>query len=521
MMSTSTMLARMLTALAATTLSVGCLFGFDDRAVTRPDTDSVDVTDAILDLDWPDLDATDIVDEDAIEDPDMDGDEPEAVSCDPGGADDHCDGNVLERCTATGDSFLEYPCVDRICVQDPAARCAQMGVHDVVDGSLLCAGTSGLVASDIPEGMTWVALLTDTGEIFAFNDDLTELHAIRPAGEGDHGGRVFTVQEQADGAPELGIMSLSEIELPQGHGFFTIGARAAVVLSCGPVVIAGAMSAAAIPRSVLPYMPGAGGGTGGTMDAPAGLGSGGGGAGGAIGTCTSGGGGGSHGGRGGSGGALPAIEGGEPGSVHGETQLVPLTAGSGGGAGGQPEGAKCAGEGGQGGGALLLASAVSIDVLVTGGIDAGGGAGLGGQGCGPSMGGGGGGGGGSGGAVLIEAPVVTILGYLLAAGGGGGAGAASDAIDGHDGTDGVLAWGPAQGGVGSLMGAGGGWGGLPLTGDAEAGLGADCSTMTSAGGGGGGDGIVRIDGLIIDISSALLHPTIDSGLLTTGSPLFL
>lgn len=524
---------RSITALLACLTATGCVFGFDTPAVQQRDAGDAD-EDVILDGDAedaddpdadpaedPDGDEMDVPTDDAVGDVIEDGGEAEAVTCDPGGEDDHCDDNSLMRCNAAGDGFTEFPCEDRICVQDPAARCTVMGVHNVDDDTLLCAGTAGITALDIPEGMVWVALLTDTGEVYAFNDDLSEIHNIRTPGEGDVDGRVFTVQEQPGEAPTLGILSLSELQVPAGTGFLSIGDRAAAILVCGPVVIDGAMSASAVPSTILPHTPGPGGQPGGTFFSPDGQGPGGGEAGTASLACTAGGGGGSHGGSGGSGGDAAEATGGVPGATYGPLDLLPLTAGSGGGAGGAPDGYDCAGEGGEGGGALLLASSVSIHVSTTGGLDAGGGAGRGGLGCGETVGGGGGGGGGSGGAILLEAPLVTIEGFLLAAGGGGGAGAASGLVKGMDGTNGVLAVGPAQGGTGSLLGTGGGWGGFPLSGDAEDGIDTDCSTLLHAGGAGGGDGILRINGMSIEISSALLHPGWDSGLLSTGDPLYL
>ena len=141
-----------------------------------------------------------------------------------------------------------------------------------------------------------------------------------------------------------------------------------------------------------------------------------------------GGGGGGFGAMGGMGGTQGDAMGATPGArgpVHGSGTLIPLRPGCPGGAGGF--GGLLKNHGGNGGGALEIASATMIDV--TGKILAGGGGGDGGDasamgcvnGCGQ-----GGAGGGAGGAILLEAPTVTIESNasVCATGGGGGGGGA-------------------------------------------------------------------------------------------------
>jgi hypothetical protein len=125
-----------------------------------------------------------------------------------------------------------------------------------------------------------------------------------------------------------------------------------------------------------------------------------------------GGGGAGMGGNGGNGGD----QGGEGGGVR-ETSLTPLLGGAGGGGGG----GACGGAGGGGGGAVQLSAGERIEItgpsVVNGnGIAANGAGGRHGDTeCG-------GGGGGSGGTIVLDAPVVTVAGALVAKGGGGGGG---------------------------------------------------------------------------------------------------
>lgn len=485
----------------------GCAISFSTAPVPTPDGDD-DVEDAFEDLE---------IEPDAVGDPDAADSEEEPTGCDPGGSDDHCDGNTLMRCNAEGTAFIEVDCSPGICLDDFHAHCMGMDVSNVDDDSLLCAGTSGLGPLEIPTYAAWVMFVTDTGLVMASDEEFVLPTIIRENGEGVIDGIAYTQQEQPGGAPTLGILSVSELHVPEGVGFVAMGPLAGVVLSCGPVLVEGLAGSFALPADTFEEtpVPGAAGGLGGIAPAaPDGGGPGGGGMGGMVFSYRGGGGGGAHGGAGGGGGSLGTASGGPGGTAYGATDLVPLTAGSGGGAGADPYDAACSSEGGSGGGAFHIASASSIEVTAGGSIDVGGGGGTGGMAC--SSGGAGGGGGGAGGGLLLEAPVVTVAGYLLAAGGGGGSGSSSDALGGTDGTQGVAALGTALGGFSSGMGTRGGDGGSPASGVGLDGGDGTLGVEIYMGGGGGGDGIVRINGLEVNVSEALLHPAFDSDLFSTG-----
>ncbi|MBW2260802.1 MAG: hypothetical protein JRG91_02430 [Deltaproteobacteria bacterium] len=490
-------------------LSAGCALNFGTDPVQPPDgwTDVLDhagETGDVVVEDGPDA-------EDVIEDDEV------SPGCDPGGSDDFCDGSTLMRCNTDGTAYVSVSCSPGVCIEETHAHCMDMDVHNVDDDSLLCAGTSGLGPDEVPDNRTWVVYFTDTGEIRAYNEDFSENTQIRGSGDGDVGGIVYTQQDQPDGAPPLGILSLSSLTVPPGVGFAAIGTRAAVLLVCGPVLVEGLAGSFALPADTITGLPvpGAAGGIGGLPAVnPDGGGTGGGGVGGIAFTYRGGGGGGGHGAAGGSGGGLGTATGGAGGGSYGAADLVPLTAGSGGGSGADPYDASCSSEGGSGGGAMLIASTVSIDVAASGSIEMGGAAGTGGMGC--SSGGAGGAGGGSGGGLLLESPTVTVLGYLLAAGGGGGAGSPGTGEPGARGLEGIAAVGTATGGEGAGLGTSGGSGGNPSTGGGQNGQNGTLGVAIFMGGGGGGDGIIRINALAVDVTEARLHPLSGSGLFSTG-----
>lgn len=193
----------------------------------------------------------------------------------------------------------------------------------------------------------------------------------------------------------------------------------------------------------------------------------------------SGGGGGGFAGAGGKGGNGDNDGGMSSGAAAGTARARPahILGGCDGGPGGQGMGEDDnAGEAGDGGGAIFLASSASITVAVNGSINAGGGGGRPGRGNG-----GGGGGGGSGGMIVLESNEVTINGKVAANGGGGGEGA--DGTNGSPGSPGGLATARATGGNGaSNEGADGGSGG------ASANTAGDAPTQVRNGGGGGGGG---------------------------------
>jgi hypothetical protein len=495
--------------LLASVLVAGCAIDFGSSPVVPPDSwdDPADTAGEMEaesdadDIEEEDLDATD-------------------EGCDPGGSNDYCDGGILMRCNATGTGFVEVPCSPGICIEEIFAHCIGMGIHNVDDTDLLCAGTSGLGPAEIPADTVWVVFDTDTGAILAGNDDLTEIDAIRSAGLGDIGGYVFSHQDQPGSAPALGILSLTHLTVPPEVGFVAMGPRAGVVLVCGPVVVEGLTGSFALPFSSVSEtpVPGAAGGMGGRPDSTAyGGGPGGGGEGGHVSsilTLRAGGGGGSHGEAGGRGGSYGAATGGAGGAAYGVTNLVPLTAGSGGGSGGVATEPACSSMGGSGGGAFLLASNLSIEVLPGGAIDVSGGGGSGGMAC--TSDGAGGAGGGAGGGMLLESPVVIVQGHLTAVGGGGGAGSRDVDAAGISGRDGLLVLGTAAGGQAAGFGTKGGDGGSPGFGNGE--NGADSSGVSEPymGGGGGGDGIIRINGIDVDLEEASLHPVRGSALFSLG-----
>ena len=132
------------------------------------------------------------------------------------------------------------------------------------------------------------------------------------------------------------------------------------------------------------------------------------------------------------------------------------------------------GEAGDGGGAIYIASAISIVLGPTGVIDAGGGGGAAGRANGA-----GGGGGGSGGMILLESKAVTVSGTLAANGGGGGEGNTT----GNPGQNGQRSKQRALGGKdGDANGGNGADGGADTTLDGVA------TTDLQTGGGGGGGG---------------------------------
>jgi hypothetical protein len=179
------------------------------------------------------------------------------------------------------------------------------------------------------------------------------------------------------------------------------------------------------------------------------------------------------------------------GMTYGNPELSPLIGGS---AGGQQN--PNDGQEGPGGGAIQIASGISVEVGAQGAINAGGG------------GGNSGGGGGSGGSILLEAPQVRILGSLAANGGGGGSNNAGSF--GGAGADATANGQPAAGNAG----AGG-------NGSAAASIsGGDGVIVTPEGGspsygaGGGGAGRIRINTASGDFGkgpSTIISPSMSPG----------
>jgi hypothetical protein len=192
--------------------------------------------------------------------------------------------------------------------------------------------------------------------------------------------------------------------------------------------------------------------------------------GGGAGSATNGAGGGSFCGLGGKGAALPAGTEAEGGIAYGNPELIPLVGGSAG-------GSAALSASGSGGGAMQLVAGKTFLLGSAGALHVGGGGGTFVGAAGSQH----GAGGGSGGAILIEAPVTTLMGTLAANGGAGGS-----RDYGKDATpDAVAATSRAQtdgsvGGTGSAAEEPNGGNGVHV--------GAD-----QAPGGGGGAGRIRIN----------------------------
>ncbi|MBI5498917.1 MAG: hypothetical protein HY907_01630, partial [Deltaproteobacteria bacterium] len=321
-----------------------------------------------------------------------------------------CTGTTLETCEAGG-TWLARPCING-CLETGGPHCGVLAPSNLPE-RVLGAGTGSLGPSAWSGRPDTLDIDTDTGEITAGRD------TVRPAGEGldPDSGIHFRVVAQSGGAPSIGVFAVGDAEIPDNMTAWVTGDNAFALVATGAVVVRGTFNCKAWFESTGgPKHPGPGGGApgagpgagaGGIEDA-------------ADGMLDGGGGGASFGGQGAAGGY--GTIGGAAGTSYGDPSLVPLWGGSGGG-----DGWDNPGEGGPGGGACQLVSALSIVVLAGAGLDA---AGHGGDGAGAR---GGGGGGGSGGGLLLEAPRVTVAGTLAANGGGGGAGAESTTLGGAGG----------------------------------------------------------------------------------------
>ena len=504
-----------------------------DYIQDRPDTE-IPGMDAVPETpDQPELqDTSDPAGESDTAEPDLPDDgETCEDPCEPG--ESRCSGDSMLTCGEDGCGYSLGVTCALTCIVDPEPHCAGMAPSNVDDPSLLCAGSSGLeLDPEYPE-TTIVVFNTDDGSITAIIE-WYEGYEIRPAGEGDADGIVFTVQSQDEPDdpddpgefPELGIFSFSDFSVPTGATVIGTGHRALVILSCEEMTIDGIISVASNPGWNLYTMGTAGpaGGDGGLEPTDNGDGPGGG----AVGLrgsdlLDSGGGGGGYGGNGGRAGNIVEswdpghilLPGGVGGRSYGASELIPLIGGSGGGAGAFDNDEASAAGGG--GGALQLASAVSISIGEEGAADAGGGGGGGGLYRGGSY-LGAGGGGGSGGAILLEAPDISVAGSITAAGGGGGAGA-FQRHGGSVGEDGYLAFAGAQGGTSSDDNSGGD-GSSP---DDPDGVDAEDVIYTGgyrgidSGGGGGGAGRIRMNYFFaLHLGTDQIHPSLEIDLFSTG-----
>jgi len=171
--------------------------------------------------------------------------------------------------------------------------------------------------------------------------------------------------------------------------------------------------------------------------------------------------------------------------------------------GGGGDGEDDGGDGGVGGGAIYLSS--GTQVVVSGGLQAGGSGARGGRENGGGFADAGGGGGGSGGYIFLEAPTVLVSGAVAANGGGGGEGS-GDGDPGTDGQPGSLNAIPALGGAGSSpTGSDGGSG---SAGSVLDGTSVNKPENGGAGGGGGGAGFVLVEASNSMLSGSISPPAI-------------
>lgn len=394
------------------------------------------------------------------------------------------------------------PCVpgETTCSEGIESICEASGALRTRTCGLGCAATAPRCALFIPSNVD-LALLDPTAPDVLLSGEA-------PFDTEVCGGSTFpqtVIVTQVRGT-EVCVAQTGALTVDLGARLTIVGARPLVVLSAGPVVIAGDIDVSAYGRTA-----GAGGALGSTANGDPGAGSNPGGEGATNGSFEDGaGGGGGQCGAGGPGGTGGDADGGAGGGVvEAAWELSPLRGGSGGGAGRSDSG-----HGGAGGGALQISSPVSI--TVEGQIFAGGGGGGGGQSGGRY---GAGGGGGSGGAVLLEATTVTVgsTAGINASGGGGGGSASGSSDDGTAGQDGALNWngGERGGRAGSTFGSHGGRGGGGATPDGSSG-GSNSGTGANGGGGGGGAGCVLFrtaDG-VMPATAAAFSPTMGLGLRT-------
>jgi hypothetical protein len=379
------------------------------------------------------------------------------------------------------------------CISGCVSGCERLVPSNVGDAVAMDAGAAAIVVGD-DAFVDW-SIDTETGAIVATDPLSMMTREVRESGTGVRAGIAFVVVSQSGGAPALGVFAIGSLDVRSGATLRAGGGSPLVVLAAAEVVVDGTISVAPTGEG-----PGAGGGRGGAGGGTAGTGLGGG-ASGMPALPSPGGGGASFGGTGGSGGTGTAA-----GATYGAADLVPLLGGSGGG-GGESAG----GNGGHGGGAVHLAAGGRIEIR--GVVDA---CGAGGQGGQTSTGSGGGGGGGSGGAILLEAPVVLVRGFLGANGGAGGQGTQERwNVVGNDGADGDAARAPAVGSPTTGSGGGGG------DGSAAGGAAFPGAAAAYAGGGGGGAGRIRVN--TRSGTEALdrgVLPSPSSGLSTVGRAAF-
>jgi hypothetical protein len=266
----------------------------------------------------------------------------------------------------------------------------------------------------------------------------------------------FAKVEQGNGAGLVAVFTMRSLRIEPSAILRVNGSLPLVLFTTTTMDIQGGLDASSSSAA---------GHAGGFIASGSGVGGGPGG-GGAGSTKYNGGAGGTYCGTGGAGGVSVA-PGAEPTARYGAPELVPLVGGSSG--GGSPPISGNAG--GPGGGAVQLVAGTSINIGFGGFINVGGG---GGHQNGSA--------GGSGGSLLIESPIVTVLGKLAANGGGG-----SLFDGGAAGQNGLPASTSAQGEAAT---AGTGSSGASIDGTSGT---TTAGNVNSTGGGGGGAGRIRLN----------------------------
>jgi hypothetical protein len=464
--------------------------GVDTVVDTGVDTVVDTGVDTVLDTGYDTgviIDAVEIIDA-------LDAIEIDSHLCSPGT--ERCNAGNYEICRTDGSGWTVTTCTYG-CLATPSPHCAVWNVSNI--GMAVVDDGTGPLGPSMPgwaSGTNYLQFDTDTGAILGATSSGGSMYTIRAAGTGldSTTGIAFSVVAQSGGAPDIGVFSVTTVDIPSTVEAWTTGDNAFALAATGAIGISGTFNCKGYFSGSTRY-PGPGG-------AGASLGAGAGGDGSeGSGLSDGGGGGAAFGGAGG--GSGPGTLGGSPGTTYGGATLVPLWGGSGGG-----NGADNPGYGGPGGGACEFVSLTSITVASTGGVDAAGHGGQGGRGTGT---GGGGGGGGSGGGLLFESPIVAINGMVASNGGGGGSGAVSSYTSGADGERGLLDVTAAAGGVSSCNG-GAGNSSTTIAGGNNA-----CETGDDdGGGGGGGAGRIRINGTTRTIGTGSLSPDISTSAATQG-----
>lgn len=424
----------------------------DDVAVDAPE------------LDAPSIDAPDDAAIDAAIDAPTDA--PPDAACVPG-----CNGDLLTECTPGPTTRT----CDLGCVPTGVAHCGAL-----VPSNL--PGTNDL--QNVTAGLTFGAgdflLDTATGVISDANGVI-----IRPASD------TTMVYRMVSTTPPIAVLAVTQLTIPATATVYAVGLPSLIILSRGPVTIAGELDFSAgctVGGNFTRRCGGPGAGWGGNptmaMGAGTGCAGGAGGVGDARRTGGAGGGFATMGGQGAASGANPATMPSGLGTCVGAS-LIPLTGGGGGGAGDDSSGAV----GGGGGGAVQITSLQSISVVSPSPADTADIWAPGAGGKAPSTANAGGGGGGAGGAILLEAPTVTVTNGRLTVAGGGGAGGRTTGAN-ADGTYGRHDGVPAAGGAGDGFGGAGGAG---ATNSAMAANGTGGNMLDGTGAGGGGLGKIRVN----------------------------